>query len=248
MPSGWVRWMFENFGFDFEVVYPPALDAGNLKEKFDVLVFVGGAIPAEDPDEPEEFPDPGTIPEEYRDRLGSVTVEKTVPQLRQFLESGGAILTIGSSTNLAYHLELPVADALVERGKDGEENSLPREKYFVPGSILKIHLDNTHPLAFGLPEELDVMFNKSPLFALEPQSAIEKVIPVGWFDTDTPLKSGWAWGQHYLERGVTIIEAEVGQGKLFLFTPEIANRAQTHGTFKLLFNGIYYGGATTTKF
>ena len=29
---------------------------------------------------------------------------------------------------------------------------------------------------------------------------------------------------------------------MFLFAPEIAFRAQPHGTFKFLFNGIYYNG------
>ena len=55
----------------------------------------------------------------------------------------------------------------------------------------------------------------------------------------SPLRSGWAWGQHYLEDGVAVAEAEVGKGKLLLFGPEITFRGQPHGTFKFLFNGIY---------
>ena len=69
---------------------------------------------------------------------------------------------------------------------------------------------------------------------------------MAWFDTDKPLRSGWAWGQHYLEGGVAVAEATVGKGKLFVFGPEIAFRAQPHGTFKFLFNGIYYGSARAT--
>ena len=38
-------------------------------------------------------------------------------------------------------------------------------------------------------------------------------------------------------------EAKVGQGNLFLLGPEVTNRGQPHGTFKLLFNGIYLAGA-----
>ena len=55
----------------------------------------------------------------------------------------------------------------------------------------------------------------------------------------SPLRSGWAWGQNYLEGGTAAIEASVGRGKLYLFGPEITFRAQPHGTFKFLFNGIY---------
>ncbi len=45
MPSGWVRFMLEQFEFPFEVVFPGTLDAGNLKAKYDVLLFPDGGIP-----------------------------------------------------------------------------------------------------------------------------------------------------------------------------------------------------------
>ncbi len=43
MPAGWIRWIFEQYEFPFEMVYPKTLDAGDLKSKFDVLVFTDGA-------------------------------------------------------------------------------------------------------------------------------------------------------------------------------------------------------------
>lgn len=251
MPSGWVRWLMEQFEFDFEVVYPQTLDAGDIKSKFDVLIFVGGAIPAMVEDESSrdfrsEQPDPKTIPAEYRNRLGKVSQEKTIPQLQRFLDDGGMILTIGSSTSLGYYMGLPISDALVEKTADGKEIPLPMEKYFVPGSILQVKVDTSNPLAYGLPEKLDMYFNRSPVFNLKPESAFLNVKPVAWFDTDKPLRSGWAWGQNYLKGGIAIVEAEVGKGKLLLFGPEITFRAQPHGTFKFLFNGIFYSTATST--
>ena len=60
-----------------------------------------------------------------------------------------------------------------------------------------------------------------------------------WFDSASPLRSGWAWGQNYLEGGTTAFEATVGQGKVYAFGPEITFRAQPHGTFKFLMNGIH---------
>ena len=64
------------------------------------------------------------------------------------------------------------------------------------------------------------------------------VRPIAWFDTDSPLRSGWAWGQNYLEGGVAMAEAKVGQGKLYLFGPEILFRGQPHGTFRFFFNAL----------
>ncbi len=63
--------------------------------------------------------------------------------------------------------------------------------------------------------------------------------PVAWFDSPTPLRSGWAFGQGYLDGGVEVIDATIGKGKLYMFAPEITFRAQPHGTFKFLFNGLY---------
>jgi len=189
------------------------------------------------------MPDSQSIPAEFRDRLGNVTVAKTVPQLRQFLEAGGAILTIGSSTSLGYNSGLPIANALMEKQPDGSERVLPREKFYVPGSILQVRVDTTDPLAYGMADKLDVFFDNSPVFRFRPDAGMKGVKPVAWFDSDKPLRSGWAWGQKYLQDGVAVVEARVGKGKLFLFGPEIAFRGQPHGTFKFLFNGIYYGGA-----
>jgi hypothetical protein len=123
------------------------------------------------------------------------------------------------------------------------ERPLPPEKFYVPGSILEARVDTTNPLAYGLPERTMVFFDHSPAFRLEPGAALQGVRPVAWFDTPTPLRSGWAWGQQYLDQAVAIVDAPVGKGHLVLFGPEITWRGQPHGTFKLLFNGIYYGSA-----
>jgi len=246
MTSGWVRWLLEQFEFPFELVYPPTLDNGDLRAKYDVLIFPGGAIPREDRRSEEEArffsqPDPQEVPEEYRGILGKVTVAKTVPRLHEFLEAGGTVLAIGTSAALGVHVGLPIFDPLVEREPDGSEHRLPREKYYIPGSVLQAKVDTSHPLAFGLSERTDFYFNNSPVFALNPDAADRGVRPVAWFDGPGPLRSGWAWGQAYLEKSVAVLEAKVGRGNLYLYGPEIVFRGQPHGTFKLLFNGLYCG-------
>ena len=248
MASGWTRWLLEQFEFPYEVVFPARLDAGNLRDNYDILIFPSGAIPRQDREPEREFrffapPKPEEVPREFRDRLGTVTVAETVPQIRRFLEDGGSVLAIGSSTVVARHLELPLANPLVERRPDGTEARLPRDKYYIPGSILQAKVDTGRPLAFGMNERTDFYFNNSPVFALQPEAVSGNVRPVAWFDTPAPLRSGWAWGQTYLEMTVAVAEAAVGTGQLFLYGPEVIFRGQPHGTFKLLFNGIFYGAA-----
>jgi hypothetical protein len=248
MPSGWTRWVFEQYEFPFEVVYPQMLDAGNLNAKYDVLVFVDGGIPGRDGSGGGggggfgAQPAADSIPAEFRGWLGRVTVSKTIPELKKFVENGGTVLTIGSSTALGYHLGLPVRDALVET-VNGATRPLPREKYYVPGSILEARIDNTQPLAYGMDAHAMVFYDESPAFRLQPDAAAQNVKPIAWYESPTPLRSGWAWGQQYLDQAVSIIEAPVGKGHVVLFGNEVLWRAQPHGTFKMFFNGIYYGSA-----
>ena len=246
MPSGHVRWLLEQFEFDFDVVFPQTLDAGNLKARYDVLLFPDGGIPEGAGGGGGFFgrqPTAAEIPAEFRAHLGSVSIDKTVPQLKQFAEAGGVIVAFGGSAVLGHHLGLPVSDHLVEVTPAGVERALPRDKYYVPGSILRLAVDNTAPLAFGFGSAVDVLFENSPVLELAPNASLKGVRPVAWFGDKAPLRSGWAWGQHYLEGGTAAVEASVGKGKVFLFGPEITFRAQPHGTFKFLFNGIYYGTA-----
>jgi hypothetical protein len=240
MPSGWTRWILEQFHYPFKVIYAKDINAGNLRDKYDVIVFVSGAIPSITArNTPDTSLRPENIPAEYRNTIGRISSDTSIPQLKRFMEAGGNVLTIGSSTNLAYHLKLPVRNALVEM-QNGKEVTLPREKYYIPGSILRAKIDSTQTASWGMGSEADIYFDNSPVFNVAPD-AIAKghVTPLIWFASDKPLRSGWAWGQEYLHGGVTAFSAPVGKGKLFAFGPEIAFRSQTHGTFKFLFNQLY---------
>ena len=252
MDSGWARWILEQYEFPFELIFAPALDEGNLAAKYDVLIFPGGAIPL-----PPQAgrggrgggfggAAPSNVPPEFQFMIGRVSADKTIPQLRKFLDDGGTIIAIGSSTALAYHLGLPLANHLMEKTAEGKEVPLSTQKFYVPGSILQTRVDNSDPLAFGMGERVDIVFDNSPVFDLLPEAQIQGLKPVLWFETKNPLRSGWVWGDQYLWRGVEAVEAPVGKGQLFLFAPEILFRGQPHGTFKLLFNGIYYGAARSS--
>jgi hypothetical protein len=160
--------------------------------------------------------------------------------IEEFIREGGTVVTEGSSVNLGYHLGLPIQNHLTTE-VEGELRPLRSQQYYVPGSILGVKLDHVSPLTHGLGERVDVVFSRSPVLRLSPGAEREGIVRIGWFDNPEPLRSGWAWGQQHLENGCVFLEASIGDGKLFLFTPSVTFRAQPHGTFPLVFNAVYYG-------
>ena len=240
MPSGWIRWMLEQFDFPAKVIYASEIDKGNLKANYDVIVFVGGSMPGSG-GRGGAMPNPDSIPSEYRNSVGRITTEKSIPQLKKFLEEGGNIVSMGTGCELAYLLNLPVKNALTEI-VNGEEKALPREKYYTPGSILSVNMNQNHPATSGMEAKADVYFANSPVFDIAPEAlANQQIVPLMWFGNENPLRSGWSWGASYLKNKVTAFSANVGKGKLYAYGPEITFRAQSHGTFRLLFNQLYAG-------
>ncbi len=245
MPTGWTRYILEDFEFNFELVYPPDIDAGNLNDRFDVIILPDGAYAGGGggggrggfrfggPDE--DFV--ASLPDSLSSRLGRLSSETSLPALRQFIENGGAVIAVASSTSLGAQLGLPLENFMV----DAQGESLSRDDYFTPGSIHNIAIEHGSPLTHGLGDRVNVLHSHSPVFRVGDGAA--NVRRIAWYDTAEPLVSGWAWGQHHLEGGTSMIEADIGAGKLFLFGPKITFRSQPHGTFPLLFNGIHYGAA-----
>jgi hypothetical protein len=88
---------------------------------------------------------------------------------------------------------------------------------------------------------VDIFFDNNPAFRLKSSAREANVDRVAWFDSGAPLRSGWAWGQKALDGAAEIVTAPLGKGKVVLYGPQVHFRGQTHGAFRFLFNGIYYG-------
>lgn len=239
MTSGWVRWILEQYGFDdFTVVYPQEIDQGGLTEKYDILLFVGAGVPGLDASAG-NLPNKADYPEAYEHMLGRITTETSIPELLRFVNEGGAIFTTGTSTNLAYHFGLPVKNALTEPDENGVEKQLSAEKFYAPGSVHRVYAETHDPSGWGMTEMVDVMYNNSPVFRIMDGNSTAEIKPLMWYGDKNPLRSGWIWGADYLKNVVAGFSAAVGKGKLYAFGPEVTFRAQSHGTFKWLFNALY---------
>jgi hypothetical protein len=155
-------------------------------------------------------------------------------QVKQFVNDGGTVIYVGNASMAAAQaFGLPLVDQTAD---------LPNDKFYVPGAVLRVAVDNKQPLAHGLPAELDVFFDNNPAFKLSGDA--KNMQSIAWFPNATPLRSGWAWGQGALDKGIEIVSAKVGRGNVFLFAPEILYRSQPHGNFRLFFNGLYLSVAS----
>jgi hypothetical protein len=117
---------------------------------------------------------------------------------------------------------------------------LSREELFIPGSLIRTRMDNTHPVAFGMLEEQAVFYQGSRGFSVADADAVDVVAHYAESDL---LMSGWEVGADAHLAGVpAVVRARVGEGEAVLigFRPQF--RTQPSGTFKLIFNAIYGGG------
>jgi hypothetical protein len=168
-------------------------------------------------------------PEEFTKRRGAIT-PATVEKIKEFVQAGGALIAVDAATTSAIQtFGLPLMNHVTASGTD----------YFVPGSVLRVAVDPKNPLAHGYGDQVDVFFDNSPVWKFAPNASTTDVRPVAWFASTEPLRSGWAWGQRFLDKGLQIVETNVGSGRVFLFGNDLLFRSQPHGSYKFFFNALY---------
>jgi hypothetical protein len=248
MDEGWTRWLFEQYEFPYVSVHDADLRAGELGSRFEVLV-----IPDQSTAAIVDGHKPGTIPPAYSGGIGT----NGVANIRTFVEGGGTLLLLnGASTFAADQLGIPVVDALKDvraAGRSSFQGSSPQEpaKFACPGSIVRITFDSKHPVAYGMPDEGAASFSGS--LAFDVPAVTEKtggktangnrIAVIARYPSGGLLLSGFLRGENYLANKPAVVEAPLGTGRVIMLGFAAQRRAQPHGTFKLLFNSLYY--ATT---
>ena len=229
--AGWTRWVLDQHEFAYTRVRPADIRTGELHAKFDVLVVA--EMTSADIIRGLQGPN---IRPEYRNGIGAVGVQ----HLRDFVRSGGTIVTLGNTATFAIeHLGVPLVNTLRDTGRDA---------FYAPGSLVRARVDPTHPIGFGSPADVDVMFVNNGAYA-DARDLGSRVAPiVAARYADGPLlRSGWITGEDRLQGSAAVIEAPAGRGRVILHTFRVQHRGQTWGTFRLLFNSIFYGPAVADR-
>jgi hypothetical protein len=228
MDEGWTRFVLEQFHFPYQSVKDAEIREGNLRARYDVFLLPHDSIAAlEGREEESGRGQPRDVyPPEYRSGID----EKGVEALKAFVEGGGTLVTFGAAAQFAIEkLDLNVRN-VVEK--------VDSRDFFCPGSTLKVQFDDQHPLGLGMPAAGLVLFWESPVFEIVPSRDNDRYAVVARYLDRDVLQSGWLVGEKHLAKKAAMVSARYGDGEVVLIGFRPQHRAQTHGTFKLLFNAL----------
>jgi hypothetical protein len=243
MDEGWTRWVLENghTSLRFSCLWYLTLEdaearAGSLKEKFDAIV-----IPDQEAREILNGNRPGTMPPEYTGGLG----HEGVKALREFVEQGGTLVLLNRASDFGIEqFKLPVRNIVA---------GVPERNFFVPGSILRIELDTSNPIASGMPKETIAWVEDSPVFEVlvtkgtfqSGQHRLDFTAPatnvhvIARYPANrNPLLSGWLLGGDRIKGKAALVEVKIGTGRIILFGFRPQYRGQSLATYPLFFHSI----------
>ncbi len=216
MDEGWTRWLLEEFGFAYTTLHNADIQAGNLKSRFDTVIFAD-----EQANQIANGHAADSMPPEYTGGVG----EKGAEALRQFAGAGGTLVFLNKASDYAIR-NLGVKATNVLAGVAAKD-------FYCPGSLLNAHFDKTNPITRGLPADVPIWVEGSPAWDVA-EGAVAK------YPASNVLASGWLLGESHIAGKTALIDAKSGSGHIILFGMRPQYRAQSYLTFKLLFNALVY--------
>ncbi|MEP2668722.1 MAG: M14 metallopeptidase family protein [Cyclobacteriaceae bacterium] len=229
MDEGWTRLLLEKFEFPYATLMDKELKAGELNKKYDVIILPDDNINYMTGEGFGDFSrnNPNEFPPEYRSGFG----QQGVNALKDFVEKGGVLLTFGNAGELPIEkFKLPIRNVV---------KGVPSQKFWSPGSTLRMNFDNANPLAYGMPDSGYGLFTGGndvyEVIPSERNHTVERIITYPKRDI---LQSGWLLGEEVIAEKAAMVSVGMGKGKVVMIGFRPQHRVQTHGTFKLVFNSL----------
>ena len=237
MPAGWLKWTFEQYGFNHKAIAAQDFDT-DLASQYDAIVLPDGTSRATivtglSPDRNDK---------EWAWAYG--VGEAGWKKLAGWVRGGGTLVAIGSAVDTARALlDLPIEPVLPD-ARQGRGASNAPLAFFCPGSLLQNEFNVNHPVAFGMPEAWPIFFEGDQAYRLKPGFTIQSEVVSRYPATGPILQSGWLLGEDLLRDQANVVAFRVGSGYVVTLGSQVDFRAQPRATFKLLFNAIFHGPST----
>jgi hypothetical protein len=220
MDEGWIRWLLEQYRFDYRSLHDADFRDGKLEAKADIIILPDINVRSMINGNRE-----GSMPPEY---TGGMT-EAGARNLKDFVAAGGTLICNSASCELAIqNFALPVKDifqAVVKKG------------FYVAGSLLRMNYDATQPVAFGMKEKGSAFVSRGMLFEIDPGASGIRV--VASYPDESLLLSGYLEHDELVRGKPTVLDLAHEKGRIVLLGFNCHNRAQAQSTFKLLFNSLF---------
>jgi hypothetical protein len=216
--EGWTRWVLEQYEFPFTSVSPADVRAGNLRSRFDAII-----LPSIPPQLLTQGLQRDEAPAPYSEGIG----DEGRRTLDAFVRAGGTLICLDQAGGFAIDaFKLPLRDAAREAG----------DKLLAPGTIVRIDVNQTDPLSFGLPARTAGMFVSSA--AYDVTSGANVKVAARYADQDL-LVSGLLSGPEIIQGKSAVVSTAVDAGRVVLLGFRVQHRAQSLATFRILFNAIF---------
>jgi Zinc carboxypeptidase len=240
LDEGWTRFLLEQYGFAVKNIENKEVRAGNLNASWDAIILPDSTREAVVEGKPGREGYFEELPPEYAGGIG----REGMRALREFVEKGGTLIALARAADVltGEEFNLPVRNVLA--GGVTERRGVSTNEFNIPGSLLRVYLDTSHPVAWGLPSQVAGFYDSPIAFqTTAPGADIQRSV-IAWYPESSRdiLISGYAHGEERLERKAAAVSFTKGKGKIVMFGFRVQHRAQTEGTFQLLFNAIYWGG------
>ncbi|HET9321724.1 MAG TPA: hypothetical protein VFO27_18175, partial [Bryobacteraceae bacterium] len=242
--EGWTEWLLERYRIPYTLLHNEDVRKPDLRPRFDTIILA-----AQSPESILHGFRPGetTSPEQQAEQVPTVTVQRPeyaggielagLNALQQFVGSGGTLVALDTATELPMHYFPLSLKNVIRAGSD----------FYCPGSLIRLALDDTQPIAFGMPKEAIAFSTGGEAFdvtlAADYNKGEREIHTVARFEKTNLLASGWVSGAQVVAGKAALVDVPYGRGRVVLFAFRPQFRGQPFGTFKLLLNAIYLGSA-----
>ena len=227
--EGWTRWVLEQYEFPVTTIHNNDVRDGGLHQRFDTII-----LPDQTPREMIDGFTANTVRPEYRGGIGDLGVD----QLMRFVADGGTLITLGSASDFVIdRFPIPIRD--LKRG-------LRREQHFAPGTILRIQVDTSNPVGYGMARSTYGFYDNSPFFALLDGFNSLKPTVIARYPNQDIVASGWLRGEDQMAGRAAVVSVDLKPGRVVLFGLRPQHRGQTHATFPMLFNALYLSSTSNS--